>query len=246
MNVSDTAALAMLDRVLVVGAGGLSCPVLSVLAASGAHHFTIVDDDAVDTSNLHRQVLYTERDVGRLKADAACETLRNLHPGRVDARSVIDRFAPDNAAQLVEGHTLVIDGSDNFATKFLVADAAKLAGVPSVHAGVVRFAGWALGVSPFHGACLRCVFEDIPRGMPETCAVAGVLGPVVGVLGGVQALLAVDLARDAGRHGSRLWTFDAKTAVLRSRPVLRRMDCPLCTGQIRDLNLDRYLGHCAA
>jgi adenylyltransferase/sulfurtransferase len=241
-----TSTLAMLDRVLVVGAGGLSCPVLSVLADSGARRLTVVDDDYVDATNLHRQVLYTERDVGRLKAESACETLRTLHPGRVEACAVIDRFTPDNAHQLLDGHTLVIDGSDNFATKFLVADAAKLAGIPSVHAGVVRLAGWALSVAPTHGACLRCVFEDIPRSMPETCAVAGVLGPVVGVVGGLQALLAVDLARDAQRHASQLWSFDAKTSVLRRRRLTRRMDCPLCTGQIRDLDLDRYRGHCAA
>jgi len=217
--------------------------VARVLAASGARALTLVDDDVVDASNLHRQTLYTRADVGALKAQAAAARLHSDFGVRAEA--VIDRFTPDNASALVAGHSLVVDGADNFASKFLIADAARLASVPVVHGGVVRLSGWALG-TPVGGACLRCVFEDIPAGQPDTCSVAGVLGPVVGVIGALEALLAVDMARAGALAASDLYSFDARTGALRRRRIARRVDCALCTGQIRDLAVDRYLRSCAA
>lgn len=234
--------------VLVVGLGGLSCPALSVLAKSGVTRFTLVDDDAVDVSNLQRQSLYDERDVGQLKADAAEQKLRALSPhgDRVKCEKVIDRLTPDNARELAQGHALVLEGSDNFATKFLTADLGKVAALPVVQAGAVRFSGWALASLPHAGACVRCVFEDIPHGIPETCAIAGVLGPVVGVLGALEAALALELLRGNERAASALFSYEALPGKLRRRTLKRRADCPLCTGQIRDLNPDRYVGACAA
>lgn len=229
-------------RVLVVGAGGLSCPVARVLGESGVGALTVVDDDRVDESNLHRQTLYTARDVGALKAEVAARALRTSFP-RLTVGAVIDRFTPDRAASLLGDHDLVVDGSDNFATKFLVADAAALAGVAAVHAGVVRLGGWALG-GPRGAACLRCLFEDIPGSDVESCSVAGVLGPVVGVLGALEALLAVDVLR--GAPATTLYRYDARLGRLRRRAVPRRMDCALCSGQIRDLAEARYTRGCAA
>ncbi|MDB4976514.1 MAG: Sulfur carrier protein adenylyltransferase ThiF [Myxococcaceae bacterium] len=229
--------------VLVVGAGGLSCPVLSVLAQSGVTRFTLLDDDHIELSNLHRQTLYDERDLGRLKVEAAAEKLSQLSPfpERLQVERVVDRLLPDNALELMRGHTLVVEGADNFATKFLAADAARLSGVAIVQGGAVRFAGWALGVLPRGGACTRCIFEDIPRGQPETCSVAGVLGPVVGVLGALEAALAVELLLGRTRAASVLWSYDALRGGLRRRRVQPRSDCPLCTGQVRDLSLSRYV-----
>ncbi|MGB8329949.1 MAG: HesA/MoeB/ThiF family protein [Polyangiales bacterium] len=230
-------------RVLVVGAGGLGAPLLRVLARSGVEHITVVDDDLVDESNLHRQTLYGPGDVGQSKLKVTERLLRSLSPA-LSVRTVEGRFVPSTALELLSGHSLVVEGADNLATKFLVADAARLCGVAAVQAGVVRWAGWAFCAVP-DSACLRCVFEDIPTGRIETCAEAGVLGPVVGVLGGLEAALAVRLLHGE-RPGGELWHYDALRGSLRKTFVRRRSDCPLCAGEIHDLRMERYAGPCAA
>jgi len=234
--------------VLVVGAGGLSCPVLSVLARSGVTRFTLVDDDRVELGNLHRQTLYDEGDVGRLKVEVAAERLVSLSPfpEALQIERIVERLAPDNALALVRGHAVVVEGADNFATKFLTADAAKLCAVPAVQGGAVRFSGWALGVLPAAGPCVRCIFEDIPRGQPETCSVAGVLGPVVGVLGALQAALAIELLLGHTRAAGVLYSYDALGIGLRKRRVHARRDCPLCRGDVPALDDARYEASCEA
>ena len=206
-----------MSRVLVVGAGGLGSPLLRLLARSAVDHITIVDDDAVEESDLHRQTLYSSDDVGRSKLDAAEEVLRGLSPD-LSVRTVEGRFVPGTAIDLLSDHDLIVEGADNLATKFLVADAARLAGVPAVQAGAVRWAGWAFCALP-DSSCLRCVFEDIPADRIETCAEAGVLGPVVGVLGGLEAALAVRLLRGE-RPGGELWHYDALRGVEGMAPRL--------------------------
>lgn len=233
-------------RVLVVGAGGLSCPALEVLVRSGVTRLTLVDDDRVDASNLQRQTLYTSADEGALKVDAAALALSRIAGRSLSIDKVVDRFVPDNALSLLAGHDLVLEGADNFATKFLVADAAKLAKVACVQAGAVRFTGWALASVPEHGACVRCIFEDIPRGAPETCAIAGVIGPVVGAMGAIQAALAIQLLLRNTHAASVLYSYDALAGKLRKRPVSRRAGCALCSGEIRDLPIERYSSECAA
>lgn len=235
--------------VLVVGAGGLGCPALWVLVRSGVTRFTLVDDDTVDVSNLQRQTLFDERDVGRAKVACAKERVLALAPDpeRVRVETVHDRFVPDNALALAEGHAVIVDGADNFATKFLVSDAARLTSVPVAQAGAVRFGGWALGVAgDGQGPCLRCVFEDIPRGLPETCASLGVLGPVVGVVGALEAALALGLLHGGPLGAGTFFSYEGLTGKLRKRKLARRADCPLCSGQIRDLDAERYGGACAA
>jgi molybdopterin/thiamine biosynthesis adenylyltransferase len=230
-------------RVLVVGAGGLGSPVLRLLAQSGVAHITVVDDDRVDESNLHRQTLYTKDDVGHSKIERAANVLRGICPG-LSVRAVEGRFVPGTAMALLEDHDLVIEGADNLATKFLVADAAHLSGLPAVQAGAVRWAGWAFCALP-ESACLRCLFEDIPGDRVETCAEAGVLGPVVGVLGGLEAAFVCRLLQGE-RPGGELWHYDALKGALRKTFVRRRSDCPLCTGEIQDLRMERYTAACAA
>jgi molybdopterin/thiamine biosynthesis adenylyltransferase len=243
-----TALIEASRGVLVLGLGGLASPALSVLVKSGVTRFTLVDDDSVDVSNLQRQTLYRDEDVGRLKVDVAAERLSQLSPSSSCLRweKVVDRFAPENALELAQGHVLILEGADNFATKFLAADAAKLAHVPIAQAGAVRFSGWALAAQPEWSACLRCVFEDIPQGMPETCAAAGVLGPVVGVLGALQAGLSLGLLLGKADAAGTLFGYEALAGRLRRRSLKRRNDCPLCSGIIRDLNPERYFGACAA
>jgi molybdopterin/thiamine biosynthesis adenylyltransferase len=231
------------SRALVVGAGGLSSPVLRLLAKSTIAHVTLVDDDVVDESNLHRQTLYSDADVGLSKIERAECALRALSPG-LSVRLVEGRFVPATAMDLLQGHALVVEGADNLATKFLVADAARIASVAAVQAGAVRWAGWAFCALP-DSACLRCLFEDIPRDRIETCAEAGVVGPVVGLLGALQAALAFRLL-GGQRPAGELWHYDALRGALRKTFVRRRSDCPLCNGEIQDLRMERYTAACAA
>jgi adenylyltransferase/sulfurtransferase len=230
-------------RVLVVGAGGLGSPVLRLLARAPIAGVTVVDDDVVEESNLHRQTLYAEADLGRAKVECVEERLAELAPS-LDVRIVNGRFIPATAQDLLEGHTVVVEGADNLPTKFLVADAARLGGVPALQAGAVRWNGWAFCALP-DSACLRCLFEDLPRDRVETCAEAGVVGPVVGVLGALQAAFLFRFL-EGERHGGELWHYQALDAVLRWTRVRRRHDCPLCAGEIRDLRMERYTAACAA
>lgn len=232
----------MIDaRLLLIGAGGLGSPAAIVLARTGVRAMTIVDDDIVSEENLHRQTLYTNEHVGLRKAEVAADTLaraasREGHSLETAAR--IQRFTPRNAADLVDSHDIIVEGSDNFGTKFLAADAARLGGKRIVQAGAVRWNGWALATSPT-SACLRCVFEDIPRDRVETCAEAGVVGPVVGVLGALQAAMVLRLALGE-TVGGELWHYEGLTGSLRRQTVRPRRGCPLCNGDIRDLRVERY------
>jgi len=237
-------------RVLLVGAGGLGCPSGLVLARSGIGSIDVLDDDTVDTSNLHRQILYRPGDIGQPKARIMAERLIDEaskvgRPIRAVAREI--RMLPDGARELVAGYDLVLEGADNFATKFLVADACALTRTPLVQAGAVRWVGWALGAVPGVSACLRCVFEDVPRGEQETCADAGVVGPVVGVLGALQAAIALRLlCGDAGAAGM-LWSYEGLSGALRSRRIAGRSGCELCSGRITDTPMSRYAPpECAA
>ncbi|HJL17279.1 MAG TPA: HesA/MoeB/ThiF family protein [Sandaracinaceae bacterium LLY-WYZ-13_1] len=224
-------------RVLLVGAGGLGSPAALALAESGVRRMTVIDDDAVDRSNLHRQLLYEDADVGADKAERAAARLRRAG---VEAEAVRGRVLPDTARALFAAHDLVLEGADNFATKFLSCDAAHLVGVPLVQAGAVRWSGWALATRPGESACMRCVFEDIPRDGVETCAEAGVIGPVVGVLGALEAALAVRLLEGDATAAGELWSYRGLEGALRAVPVTRRPGCPACAGEIRELTMERY------
>jgi len=237
-------------RVLLVGAGGLGCAAARVLVEAGVGALTVLDDDCVELSNLQRQTLFTDRDIGHAKATIAVERLAALardagHTSDLVAREI--RVLPENARNLLTGHDLVLEGADNFATKFLVADACALNRVPLVQAGAVRWVGWTLANIPGRSACLRCVFEDVPSGQQDTCAAAGVIGPVVGALGALQAALALRLLRGDETAAGELWSYAALPGTLRRRPVRRQARCPLCAGRIAELELSRYAPpECAA
>jgi adenylyltransferase/sulfurtransferase len=237
-------------RVLIVGTGGLGCPAAIVLAQSGVGHMTLLDDDLVEASNLHRQTLFWAPDVGRSKAALAAAALEQRAASRghrLQAVAREKRVLPDDAVEVVRGFDLVVEGADNYATKFLVADACALAAVPVVQAGAVRWSGWAMASLPSRSACLRCVFEDVPHGMQDTCADAGVVGPVVGVLGALQAALALRLLLGDERAAGELWSYAALPGTLRRRAVTRQARCALCSGRIRDTDLSRYAApECAA
>lgn len=210
------------QRVCVVGMGGLGCPASLALALAGVRHLTLVDFDVVEPSNLHRQPWHHDADVGRLKVASAAEKLSVAFPAlSVDARATA--LTALNARELLAGHDVVVDGTDGVETKFLLSDVAKRVRVPLVHGGVLRFEGLALRIEP-DGPCLRCLFETPPVDAP-TCAQAGVFGAMAGVIGGLQAMLAV---RPNERPGEAwLHVIDAAAAPRRVR-LRRRPDCAIC------------------
>jgi adenylyltransferase/sulfurtransferase len=235
-------------RALIVGLGGLGCPVASVLGRADDVELWLCDDDQVDASNLHRQLLYTEQDVGHDKLEAAERALlaQGVAPERL--RLVRSRLLPENARELVRQADIVIEGADNFATKFLAADAAHLEARPVVHGAGVRFVATAWAVSAHGSPCYRCLFEDVPPGAQAGCSEAGVMAPVVGFCGALMADLALRvLAADDSAFGA-LYTYDGQRDHLRRVAVGARPTCPLCgTSEIAEIDENRYLQpSCAA
>lgn len=216
-------------RVLLVGAGGLGSPVALYLAAAGVGHLTVVDPDLVDASNLQRQVLHGTRDLGRPKIASARERLADLNPG-VTVEGVQARLDSGNALELVRTHDLVVDGTDNFATRYLVNDACVLTGRPNVYGSIFRFEGQASVFCAPGGPCYRCLFpEPPPPGSVPSCAEGGVLGVLPGLLGLVQATEALKLLLGAGTTlTGRLLLVDA--LAMEFREVKFRPDprCPAC------------------
>lgn len=209
-------------RVAVVGAGGLGVPVLQYLAGAGIGRLTLIDGDRLEPSNLHRQTWYALADCGTPKAELAAARVRALNPD-VDVNAHVGRLDIENGAALLAHHDLVIDCTDNFATKFLINDLAQSLGVPAVFASVHQYEGQLQVVDPTRrGACLRCLWPNATRdGIVGNCAEAGVLGPVPGVLGGLQALEALKILLNLpGRLGDELLTVDLvglSTTRLRAR-----------------------------
>jgi molybdopterin/thiamine biosynthesis adenylyltransferase len=227
-------------RVLVVGVGGLGCPASIALARAGVGTIGIADDDLVDVSNLHRQILFEDADVGKSKVERAALALRKIAPN-VEIEAHETRLLPTNAVSLVSKYDLVVEGSDNFPTKFLAADAARLAKRPIVHAAAIRWHGTALAVGAMGEPCYRCLFEDVPRENAPNCAEAGVVGPMVGVVGAAQADLALSILSGKDVFGT-LFTFDGKTLAARRRVIPARKGCGLCANAItiEDIEASRY------
>lgn len=217
------------SSVLVIGAGGLGCPALLYLAAAGVGRIAIADPDSVDESNLQRQVLYTRDDVGTNKAESAARRLRLLNPLiRVEAHPV--RFARSNALALVRSCDLVVDGSDNFATRYLVNDACVIAGRPFVYGAIQGFEGQVSVFNWKEGPTYRCLFPEPPDpGTVPNCAEAGVLGAVTGLIGSAQACEAIKLLTGVGQPLSGrvlIWnalTMSFSSLSLRADPAARHI-----------------------
>jgi molybdopterin/thiamine biosynthesis adenylyltransferase len=216
---------------LVIGAGGLGGPALLTLAAGGLGRVVLIDDDLVETSNLNRQPLFAEADLGRPKAAVAAARLRALHPA-LQVTALPRRFDAAEAMELVTAVDVVLDGSDNFPTKFLASDAAVRAGKPLVHGGVLRTSLQILSVVPGFSGCLRCLFEvPPPPGQVPSCAEAGIVGALSGFAGGLMGAEALRLlAGQRGAYAGRLFVFEARTGRGRLVLVRRRPGCPACAG----------------
>ena len=226
------------SSVLVIGAGGLGCPVALYLAAAGVGQLGILDDQAVELSNLHRQILHTAADVGRPKADSASAQLAARNPEvRVIARQ--ERVTADNARELVREYDVVVDGSDNVPTRYLVNDACVLERRPLVHGGVIEYEGQVFVVRPGESACLRCVFPEPPEpGQAARCEDAGVLGSAAGVIGCLMAHETLKLLLALGEPlTDRLLVFQGAAGRFRDVPVQRDPACSVCgeSPSIRDL-----------
>jgi molybdopterin/thiamine biosynthesis adenylyltransferase len=215
-------------KVLVIGAGGLGAPVLLYLAAAGVGEIGIIDGDTVDLSNLQRQVIHFTPDVGKPKVLSAKEKIQQINPD-VKVTTYHTFFTAENAFEIIKEYDFIVDGTDNFPVKFLINDACVLAGKPFSHGGILRFEGQTLTYQP-GTACYRCLFNapPPPNAVPS-CAQAGVLGSIAGMLGMIQATEVLKFLTGTGKLlTNRLLIFDAKTMNFRSVQTERNHRCPIC------------------
>ena len=216
-------------KVLIVGAGGLGSPAALYLAAAGVGTIGIIDGDVVDLSNLQRQVAHSKADLGRPKAVSAAEAMNAINDD-VKVNIYQKRLTAENALNIMKDYDFVIDGTDNFSSKFLITDACHFAGKAYSHAGILKFDGQTITVIPGKTTCYRCIFgAPPPAGAVPSCSQAGVLGVVAGVIGTLQATEAIKQILGIGEPlTNRLLVYNALKMSFRSAKIERNPDCPLC------------------
>ncbi len=216
-------------KVLIIGAGGLGAPVALYLAAAGVGTIGIADADCVDISNLQRQVIHHTPDVGKAKVESAAEKMRAINPD-VTVRTYQEFIRAANVREIIRGYDFIIDGTDNFAAKFLINDACVLENTPFSHGGILRFDGQTMTVKPGESACYRCIFTaPPPKGAVPTCSEAGILGAVAGMLGTIQAAEALKFIIGAGELlTNSLLTFNAAHMNFRKVHLKRNLNCAVC------------------
>ncbi|MWV66041.1 molybdopterin-synthase adenylyltransferase MoeB [Halorubrum sp. JWXQ-INN 858] len=232
-------------RALVLGAGGLGSPVVQYLAAAGVGTLGIVDDDVVERSNLQRQIVHGDADVGEPKVESARRYVEQLNPD-VDVETHETRLDVDNARELIGDYDLVVDCADNFRTRYVVNDTARIEGVPVVHGAIYKFEGQATTLVP-GGPCYRCLFPEAPEpGTVPDCATTGVLGVLPGTVGCIQATEAAKLLLDVGETlDGRLLFYDAMGMTFETVDYERKPDCPVCGADgIDTLDGIDYTGGC--
>ncbi|MBI4436285.1 MAG: molybdopterin-synthase adenylyltransferase MoeB [Candidatus Omnitrophica bacterium] len=216
-------------KVLIVGAGGLGSPCAFYLAAAGVGTLGIVDFDKVELNNLQRQILHVTKDVGRPKVESAKERITQLNPD-VKVITHSEKLTSQNTLPLVRQYDILVDGSDNFPTRYLMNDAAVLTGRPLVHGGIFRFDGQLFTILPRKGPCYRCLFaEPPPPGLVPSCQEAGILGAVAGTIGVMQATEVLKLILGIGDLlTDRLLIFNALRNGFREVKIRRDLNCPAC------------------
>jgi len=233
------------SKVLVVGAGGLGSPVTYYLAAAGVGTIGIIDYDAVDISNLQRQILHSTSDIGRPKVISAKETLEGLNPD-VKIKAYQDKLTKDNVVSLISDYDLVIDGVDNFSARYLLNDACVLEGKTMIEAGVLRWDGMVMTILPRKGPCYRCIFPTPPS--PEnapTCQEAGIIGASAGLIGIVEATEAIKYLLNVGDLlVGRMLIYNALESRFQEVAVARNEDCPVCGDNPKITSLYEYDENC--
>jgi len=232
-------------RILLIGAGGLGSPLALYLAAAGVGTIGLVDFDVVDVSNLQRQVLHGTKDVGRPKLESARDRIRDVNP-HVHVEAYETRLTSENALDIIRDYDVVIDGTDNFATRYLTNDACVLLGKPNVYGSIFRFEGQASVFALEDGPCYRCLFpEPPPPGLVPSCAEGGVLGVLPGLVGTIQATEGIKLILGVGEPlVGRLLLIDALTMQFRTVRLRKDPNCPACgTHEITELiDYDQFCG----
>ena len=233
------------SRVLVVGAGGLGSPAALYLAAAGVGTLGIVDSDVVDVTNLQRQILHNTDRLGRRKVDSARQTLNALNPD-VQITAIPDRLTAANVLDLLADYDVVVDGADNFPTRYLINDASLHLRIPVVHGSVFRFEGQASVFAPYQGPCYRCLFaEPPPPELAPSCAEAGVLGVVPGIIGSIQATETIKFLLGIGEPLiGKLLTYDALDQDFRVLRFRRDPECPACADEAQPPRIVEYDAQC--
>jgi len=246
-EVGEKGQFKLLDsRVLLIGAGGLGSPAAYYLAAAGVGTLGIIDADVVDESNLQRQILHNINRVGQYKAESARETIEALNPD-VKVVTYIERLDETNVRRIIADYDVILDGTDNFPTRYLLNDAAILENKPVVHGSVFRFEGQLTVFKPYEGPCYRCLYpEPPPPALAPSCAEAGVLGVLPGIIGLLQATETIKLLLDLGDPlVGRLMTYDALAVEFNELRLFRDPKCPACGENAHPEDLPTYAEVCA-
>ncbi len=229
------------SKVLLLGAGGLGSPAALYLAAAGVGTLGIIDMDVVDASNLQRQILHNTERIGMRKVDSAKVTLTAMNPD-LELRTYDMRLGADNILDIIDGYDVIVDGTDNFPTRYLVNDAALLKSIPVVHGSIFRFEGQVTVFSPYVGPCYRCMIpEPPPADLAPSCAEAGVLGVLPGIVGSIQAVETIKILLDLGEPLiGRLLTYDSMDQSFRTFKVRRDPECPACGENAGPIQIAEY------
>jgi molybdopterin/thiamine biosynthesis adenylyltransferase len=241
-EVGEAGQLKLLDsKVLLLGAGGLGSPAALYLAAAGVGTIGIIDMDVVDASNLQRQILHNVDRIGERKVDSAKKTLTLINPD-VNVVTYDTRLGADNVLDVIDGYDVIVDGTDNFPTRYLVNDASLLKRIPVVHGSIFRFEGQATVFHPYQGPCYRCMIpEPPPAELAPSCAEAGVLGVLPGIIGSIQAVEAIKLLLGIGETlQGRLLSYDALEQSFRTFKVHRDPQCPACGPDAGEIVIAEY------
>jgi molybdopterin/thiamine biosynthesis adenylyltransferase/rhodanese-related sulfurtransferase len=245
-EVGEAGQMKLLDaKVLLLGAGGLGSPAALYLAAAGVGTIGIIDMDVVDASNLQRQILHNLERVGMRKVDSARITLEAINPD-LKVKTYDTRLGADNILDIIDGYDVIVDGTDNFPTRYLVNDAALLKRIPVVHGSIFRFEGQITVFNPYVGPCYRCMIpEPPPAELAPSCAEAGVLGVLPGIVGSIQAVEAIKLLLELGDPlVGRLLTYDALDQSFRTFKVRRDPSCPACGEDAGPIVIAEYDDFC--
>jgi molybdopterin/thiamine biosynthesis adenylyltransferase/rhodanese-related sulfurtransferase len=246
-EVGEAGQFKLLDsRVLLIGAGGLGSPAAYYLAAAGVGTIGIIDADVVEESNLQRQIIHNTSRIGQYKAESARETIEALNPD-VKVITYIERLDESNVARIIADYDVILDGTDNFPTRYLLNDAAIIANKPVVHGSVFRFEGQLTVFKPYEGPCYRCLYpEPPPIALAPSCAEAGVLGVLPGIIGLLQATETIKLLLNIGEPlVGRLMTYDALAGEFNELRLYRDPECPACGEHAHPEDLPTYADVCA-